>query len=114
MRFSLLVSVGSSIIALTVAIAPYLVEWNTTRSYGPDGPWPVVTVQVGTSKDNEILSWLDLHPGGIWQSMLLIEAFCSSTGVSNPCLAGKGGLYNINDSTTVVENFTNEDAWVWQ
>ena len=113
--FSLsLVLIVANIIVYVSAISPYIVEWNTTHSYGPDGPWPVVTVQVGTTKNNATDSWVDLHPGGIFESMLPTSAFCSSPGSPNPCLAEKAGLYNLNASTHAFQNVSSLPGLVWQ
>lgn len=109
-----LVLLPSLLPSLTLAKTPYVVAWNRTHSYGPDGPWPVVTVQVGSREDGGTLSWVDLHPGGIWQTMIPTEAFCNSPKSPNPCLAEKAGLYNLNSSTFLLRNFTNETATIWQ
>lgn len=101
------------IIALVSASAPYVVEWNSTHSYGPDGPRPVVTVQVGTLENGDGLSTVDLHPGGIWESMILTKAFCNGSGPAE-CPAANAGLYNINSSHNVIRNVTNEPGLVWQ
>lgn len=66
----------SSSISFASASTPYLVAWNSTRSYGPDGPWPVVTVRIGTDAHGGGVNTVDLHPGGIWQHMILVDKFC--------------------------------------
>lgn len=100
---------------------PLVIPWNTTHSYGPDGPWPVITVQVGSSDvaGTQRLSIVDLHPGGIWESMILRGSFCNSNGTnfgdgSSQCLAEKAGLYKLSQSTTAQQNFTDEVGLVWQ
>ncbi len=113
MRLPLLICATFQILIVS-ATSPYVVEWNTTHSYGPDDPWPVVTIQVGKDGDGGVLSWMDLHPGGIWESMLPTKAFCDSSGSPNPCLAENAGLYNVNASSAVLRNFSDEPAWVWQ
>lgn len=102
-------------IVFTSATNPYVVVWNTTRSYGPDGPWPVVTVQVGSNHEGATLSWIDLHPGGIWGSTLLTDAACNAnnSGSTSGCLAAKAGLYH-NDSTTVVRFETDPQTSIWE
>ena len=109
-----LVFVIAQIIVSVSAISPYVVEWNTTHSYGPDGPWPVVTVAVGTDKAGNTASWVDLHPGGIWESMLPTTAFCSNSASPNPCLAQNAGLYNLNASTHAFQNVSSAPGLVWQ
>lgn len=101
---------------------PLVIPFNTTHSYGPDGPWPVITVQVGSFSDAagiQPLSTVDLHPGGIWESIILKDTFCNSNGTvssdgSSRCLAERAGLYNIAASETVQQNFTDEAGLVWQ
>lgn len=99
---------------------PLVIPWNTTHSYGPDGPWPVVTVQVGDSNaaGTQPLSTVDLYPGGIWGSMILRKDFCNTNGTnaangSTQCLAEQAGLYFLIDSETVLQNFTNEVGLIW-
>lgn len=74
---------------------PYVVVWNTT-SYGPDGPWQVVTVELGGSQVN-------LYPSGIWETIVNSDAMCTGTGT---CLAAAAGLYDEASSQSVISNFT--------
>ena len=110
MHLSSLVCALPYIVTLTAALSPYVVEWNTTRSYGPDGPWQAVTVQVGTRKNGNTASWIDLLPATIYGHKLLTKSFCNSSGNANPCLAETAGLYDSSISTTAVTNFTDEAA----
>lgn len=114
MRLSSLLLAISSTTTLVSASAPYVVQWNNTKSYGPDGPWPVVTVHVGTQENGVGLSTVDLHPGGIWQSMILTEAFCNGDNDPTHCPAAQAGLYNINGSHNVLRNITKETGLVWE
>ena len=108
--------------AVSDATTPLVIPWNKTKSYGPDGPWSVVTVQVGSSSDTagtQPLSTVDLHPGGIWQSMILRRSFCNGNGTvfadgSSECLAEKAGLYYVLGSTSVRQDITKEPGLVWQ
>lgn len=64
---------------------PLVIPWNTVHSYGPDGPWPVITVQVGSVSDVagiQPLSTIDLHPSGIWESMIIRASFCDDNGTN--------------------------------
>ena len=97
-------AVFGTICALVVAIhgattatgtQPYVVVWNTT-SYGPDGPWQAVTVQIGGSQVN-------LYPSGIWETIVNSDAMCAGTGT---CLAAAAGLYDEASSQNVISNFT--------
>ena len=100
---------------------PLVVPWNTAHSYGPDGPWSVVTVQIGNSdaEGTQPLSTVDLYPGGIWESMILRHSFCNDNGTvasnhSEQCLAEKAGLYTLINSTTVLQGFTDAVGLIWQ
>ena len=118
----LLAILSALLSAFSDATTPLVVPWNKTNSYGPDGPWSVITVQVGSSSDTagtQPLSTVDLHPGGIWQSMILRRSFCNDNGTnfadsSSECLAEKAGLYYVLGSTTVQQNITNYPGLVWQ
>ena len=95
-------------------VAPRVVQWNTTYSHGPDGPWQkhpnaeiraliyaqAVTVGVGTNESGNALTSVDLYPGGIVESIILAQDYCSGTGVV--CQAALAGLYDINDSRTIL------------
>ena len=108
--------------AFSYATTPLVIPWNKTNSYGPDGPWSVITVQVGSSSDSagtQPLSTVDLHPGGIWQSMILRRNFCNGNGTDfadgiSECLAEKAGLYYVAGSTSVQQDITKEPGLVWQ
>ena len=98
---------------------PLVIFWNTTHSYGPDGPWPVVTVQIGNADaaGTQPLSTVDLYPGGLGESMILIDTYCNSNGTyssdsSSPCLAEKAGPYNSSASETIQQGFTDEAGLV--
>lgn len=100
---------------------PLVIPWNTTHSYGPDGPWSVITVQVGSSDiaSTKPLSTVDLYPGGLWESMILTAAFCNNNGLdasddSSQCYAEKAGLYDLEHSQTVHQNITDAPGLVWQ
>lgn len=104
----------SSLIALVSASTPYPVEWNSTHSYGPDGPWPVVTIRVGTDAHGDGLNTVDLHPGGIWQHMIPIGKFCNGQPVGK-CPTAAAGLYDVDASHNVIRNVTpGASGLVWQ
>lgn len=98
---------------LTAATAPAVVQWNTTHSYGPDGPWQVVTVRLGNADDGGAVTTIDLLPGGIWESMINTPLMCNGS-LANACPAAKAGLYDINRSHHAIRNFTTDDAFVWE
>ena len=100
---------------------PLVVPWSTTHSYGPDGPWSVVTVQIGNSdaRGTQPLNTVDLYPGGIWESMILRHNFCNDNGTvasdySQQCLAENAGLYVLVNSTTVQQGITDAVGLIWQ
>ena len=109
--------------AFSDSTTPLVIPWNKTNSYGPDGPWSVITVQVGSSSDTagtQPLSTVDLHPGGIWQSMILRRSFCNGNGTtvfangSSECLAEKAGLYFVAGSKSLQQDITKEQDLVSQ
>ena len=105
---------GSMLITLVTAPNPYPVEWNSEHSYGPDGPWPVVTIRVGTDANKKGVNRADLHPGGIKQHMILMKDFCSGQSVGR-CAAAAAGLYDVDASHDVIRNVTpGEIGLVWQ
>ena len=90
---SLFVSLAS-IVQLSMAIQiPRALSWSS-KTYGPDGPWHAVTVQVGTPSQS-----IDLFPGGFWQSNFLSSSICAST-PSQICYASAAGLYDSASSTS--------------
>ncbi len=110
----LLVFAVAGRISLTTANGgPRHVVWNTTHSYGPDGPWNVVTVGVGSNSNSEPLSYIDLYPGGIWESMLNTQAFCGGRG-STSCPAASAGLYDYENSSTAIQNVSSWVGMNWQ
>ena len=104
------------------ATTPLVIPWNKTNSYGPDGPWSVITIQVGSSSDTagtQPLSTVDLHPGGKGESMILRKNFCNDNGTvsadgSSECLAEKAGLYWVAGSTSAQQDITKAPGLVWQ
>lgn len=115
-RLNFLATLAITVIIFTSSDAtPLVIPWNTTQSYGPDGPWPVVTVQVGSQP----ASTVDLYPGGIYESIILRGDFCNSNGTasdngSSPCLAEKAGLYLLVKSKTVQQHITDAVGLIWQ
>ena len=114
MRNLIVALLVSLLIALVTALSPYPVAWNSTHSYGPDGPWPVVTIRVGTDANDKGHSTVDLHPGGIKQHMILAENFCSGQSIGG-CAAAAASLYDVDASYNVIRNMTpGESGFVWQ
>ncbi|TVY78110.1 hypothetical protein LSUE1_G006095 [Lachnellula suecica] len=84
----------TSFVQLSVASQlPRGLSWSS-KTYGPDGPWHAVTVQIGSPPQS-----IDLFPGGFWQSNILSSSICAST-PSQSCSASLAGLYNSSASTS--------------
>ena len=64
----------------------------SSRTYGPDGPWQAVTVQLGTPPQN-----LDLFPGGVFQSSVFTNQQCGDQN-SRPC--GSVNLFDPSKSSS--------------
>lgn len=108
-----LVSALLSLIALTTATVPVIVKWNNTKSYGPDGPWQVLTIELGQNAAGDAVDTIDLLPGGIWESIVNTPLICNGSSAS-ACPAARAGLYNTKDSHNAIRNFTNKPVLVYQ
>ncbi|KAL2045579.1 hypothetical protein N7G274_002007 [Stereocaulon virgatum] len=102
--------------SLVSTSSPMQIEWNTTRSYGPDGPWPVATIEVGTDTQGNWVDTVDLHPGGVWQHLMLSKQFCNG---QSQCRAAAADLYDINPSQSAMCGPTkssqmNGDSWQYE
>ncbi|KAJ5383483.1 hypothetical protein N7517_001394 [Penicillium concentricum] len=73
---------------------PWTMPWSD-QSYGPDGPWHAVSVNLGSNKQP-----IDLYPSDRWASVILIDTVCSDD--STPCYARRAGLLDIDASTSAV------------
>ncbi len=113
MRLQRLFSVLLPLTTLTTATSPSIVQWNSTNSYGPDGPWQVVTVKIGNEFAGDAVSTVNLLPGGMWESMINTPLVCNGSS-ADACLAAKAGLYNINGSRHAVRILTTSSPWVWE
>ncbi|KAJ5342144.1 hypothetical protein N7541_011268 [Penicillium brevicompactum] len=91
------------------AESPWTVQWSD-QTYGPDGPWQAVSVELGSSKQA-----VDLYPGARWASTILINTVCSDN-LSTTCYAERGGLFDISESDTAVTlntpNDTSKISWL--
>ncbi|EKG17972.1 Peptidase aspartic catalytic [Macrophomina phaseolina MS6] len=88
------------LVDLSNAAANLNVPWSTT-SYGPDGPWHAVSVQVGGVK-SQGTTQIDLIPSGTYGSMILSDAACDAY-PDTPC--GKGGTWELAYTDTTGTNF---------
>ncbi|TGO63379.1 hypothetical protein BCON_0013g00250 [Botryotinia convoluta] len=80
-----LASAGSNAISL---------QWSN-RSYGPDGPWQAVSIDIGTPTQA-----IDLLPGGTWTANILSTSICSN---SSDCSSSKAGLFDRHASTSYTQ-----------
>lgn len=78
------------------AVTPFAMPWSD-QTYGPDGPWHAVSVQLGSNRQK-----IDLYPGDRWASTIIINTLCSNKSLSSTCYAEHAGAFNINESDTAV------------
>jgi hypothetical protein len=88
----LLLSISTLPLAASTTTIPRALAWSS-KTYGPDGPWYAITLQIGTPPQQ-----VDLFPGGFWQSNILSSSICTNT--SQPCYAPLAGLYDPSKSST--------------
>jgi hypothetical protein len=74
----------------------FAMEWST-MSFGPDGPWQAVQIQIGSQ--NSVVS---LYPGGVFSSHILAPEVCNNSSLGPICYAEVAGLYNYELSSTSV------------
>lgn len=92
------VAVATIILASrTLAVRPQVVKWSD-KSYGPDGPWSAVTVEIGTPAQK-----VDLLPGGSWMTNVFTNTVCEAANPADSCAALKAGLYDYESSETFVQ-----------
>ncbi|KAB8356540.1 hypothetical protein FH972_024123 [Carpinus fangiana] len=75
--------------------APLEVQWSD-KTYGPDGPWPAVTVSIGQPAQS-----VDLFPAGYLASNVFLPPLCAGLDGTAACTATQAGWYNYNRSRTV-------------
>ena len=71
--------------------SPFLLNIST-KSYGPDGPWQAISIQLGTPPQS-----LDVYPAGVWESVILAKQVCS---MFLSTLCGTGGLFDPSASAS--------------
>jgi hypothetical protein len=72
---------------------PRQLQWSS-KTYGPDGPWHAVSIDLGSDKQ-----LLDLYPGNTWHSNILGSSICANV---STCYAQQAGLYDSSTSTSVL------------
>lgn len=85
------VSLLSYLAVLTAVEAePIAATWSS-GTFGPDGPWQAVEVNVGGSQT------ISMYPGSEWTSVILTSDYCTYNRTIS-CEATKAGLYNKEQS----------------
>ncbi|KAF4970177.1 hypothetical protein FSARC_2774 [Fusarium sarcochroum] len=74
----------ASILLASAELTPREVKW-TDNTFGPDGPWRAVNVQMGYNEKN-----IALYPGGTWETWLISDDYCER----GTCYASKAGTYD--------------------
>lgn len=73
---------------------PFQMTWSK-QTFGPDGPWQAVTVNVGTPGVP-----IALYPGGHFWSHLFSPNICTNVSLGLTCYAELAGVYNPSSSST--------------
>ncbi|OJJ31392.1 hypothetical protein ASPWEDRAFT_45330 [Aspergillus wentii DTO 134E9] len=81
------------------------VDWSS-KTYGPDGPWQAVQMQLGSQEQD-----VDLYPGASWASNILLSNVCSNTTTSKTCYAQRAGAFNVSASNTNTNYLEGESDW---
>jgi hypothetical protein len=72
-------------------------NWSI-QTYGPDGPWQAVEVEIGSNKQP-----VALYPGAAYYaSTILADSVCANTTLSATCYAAQAGTYNQSKSNTSI------------
>jgi hypothetical protein len=80
---------------LALAADPFVIP-TSDKTYGPDGPWQAISVQVGQSP-------VDLYPGSTWETTVFGDTFCDDS--SNGACLAEDSLYNESDSISINKAF---------
>ena len=92
MLFSLLIFASACRGVLTQDVPVPIQVSASNSSYGPDGPWQAVTIELGTPPQK-----LDLYAGSTFETIILEDSVCDK----QPLPCGAGGLYKVSASSTV-------------
>ncbi|PQE25164.1 Peptidase aspartic protein [Rutstroemia sp. NJR-2017a BVV2] len=91
---SLLVIAGIFIPLATAESSAQVIRWSD-KTYGPDGPWQAISVNLGTPSQS-----IDLLPGGVWTANILGKSVCDD---KDDCLASNAGLFDTSASTSYTQ-----------
>ncbi|KAI1019154.1 hypothetical protein LB503_009239 [Fusarium chuoi] len=84
MAWKVILPVFVFVILTSAAQVPREIQW-TDDTFGPDGPWRGVSVQIGSSPTS-----ISLYPGGTWETWLISDDYCER----GTCYASKAGTYD--------------------
>ncbi|KAL4733715.1 hypothetical protein BDV11DRAFT_175444 [Aspergillus similis] len=80
-------------------------------SYGPDGRWQAVAIEIGSNKQP-----IALYPGAAYYaSTILADSVCANTTLSATCYAASAGTYNQSESSTSISlqgSSNTSSAWI--
>ncbi|KAF3194522.1 hypothetical protein TWF225_007054 [Orbilia oligospora] len=86
-----------SLYFINVHGALYLeMPFDTSKSFGYDGPWYTVPVAIGSNKQT-----VNLSPGSQWAPTILSTTVCEDI---PDCVSKKGGLYNYESDASTYPN----------
>ncbi|PQE30194.1 aspartic-type endopeptidase protein [Rutstroemia sp. NJR-2017a WRK4] len=88
---SLLLIAGIFVPLATGESSAQVIRWSD-KTYGPDGPWQAISVNLGTPSQS-----IDLLPGGVWTANILGKSVCDD---EDDCLASNAGLFDTSASTS--------------
>lgn len=80
--------------ALAADLTTQTVLWST-KTYGPNGPWQAVTIEIGDPPQA-----VDLLPGGYWASNVLTPSICLGRTETECAIPKAAGFYDENLSKT--------------
>ncbi|QKX63127.1 uncharacterized protein TRUGW13939_10295 [Talaromyces rugulosus] len=86
--------IASIVEAQTHVRRPIAATWSD-KSYGPDGPWQAVQVNIGSSSQQ-----IDLYPGGTWETIILLQDICTNITLTSDCYVSDAGVFSSTASTT--------------
>src|SRR4051812_36816114 len=91
---SLLLIAGIFVPLATAESSAQVIQWSD-KTYGPDGPWQAISVNIGTPAQS-----IDLLPGGSWTANILGKSVCDD---EDDCSASNAGLFDTSASTSYTQ-----------
>lgn len=84
MSWTLFLAMVAFILATSAETIPRELKW-TDDTFGPDGPWRAIHVQMGYEETS-----IGLFPGSAWETWLIDDNYCQT----GTCYASKAGTYD--------------------